>query len=248
AAAAGEAGALGGGGAGRAQPGGLGPVVGVEDDDELPARLAQAGVAGGREAAVGAPHVAQVGGVVVLDDSGGVVGRAVVDHHHLEVRRLLRQHRPQGSAQARRPVVGAHDHTELHVPPPPAVGSCPAGATVAGGRPRWVVDEGSRHRPRRSANVPAARRAEGASAGTGGGRCGDRDRTGGARARGGWWPSRRRRAWSSGRRRSRRRRRARPRSSTSGTATSSTSAPPATRSSGPTCSGGSPTPTVTSSR
>ena len=74
-------------------------VVGVQKCDEAPARARDAFVAGAARPAVSLPH--QNDAVSVFGDAQRrVVGRAVVDHDHLEGSIALREHGRQGRSDS----------------------------------------------------------------------------------------------------------------------------------------------------
>ena len=97
----------------RRRPPGLGRVVVVDEHHPGCRGRGEARVAGGRQATVGASHD---GHAVVVDGRqrlGGAVGRAVVDHHQLEVRAVLVEDRPHRATDPVGPVVCTQHDRDL---------------------------------------------------------------------------------------------------------------------------------------
>ena len=119
--------------AGRSRPA-RGPCRRRPAPGARPAGGGDAAVEGGRFAAVGLLDHPDVGQAEVPHDAGGVVGRAVVDHDHLDLRVVARDQGPDGRGDVGRLVVGRHDHRDRAEVAPASTGATGPGGPGSGPR------------------------------------------------------------------------------------------------------------------
>ena len=84
--------------------------VAVDHHDEVMARPPDTGVERGWFAPIGFANHSDVGQAESLRDLGGVIGRSIVDHDHLDDRMMPGRQRSNGRLDSLGLVVGRHDH------------------------------------------------------------------------------------------------------------------------------------------